>query len=260
MNARRLAALLVAVLVPALVACSSSSPNDGDKNAIPSGMPTDAAGLGRLLVSGVQHVTSAHIALDIDLAGQKLTGEGDEQLSGGRLQALDITESLPGGAGDLRVIVVGGKTYAKLPPSLNSSDKPYVVVSANSSNSVVRQLASSLDTALTSASLASVGTFATAAKSIEVKGTKTIDGIETVRYSIVVDVAKLPGTFPGRSQLQASGLKTLPMELYVDQQGRPIELTQQLSVQGQTVSTTAKITDYNKPVSIKAPPASQVGS
>jgi hypothetical protein len=254
-GSRRLALLALPAVV--LAACSSSG---GGGGGIPSGMPTDASGLGTMLQSAVGKISSAHITLDITLAGQQLSGSGDEKLSGGQLTALDLTESLPAGGGTIRLIMVGGKTYAKLPAALNSSGKPYLLVSKSSSNQVVRQLAGSLDSALSAASLGSVGTFTRAAKSVDPKGTATINGVQTVHYSIVVGVAKLPESLPGKSELAQSGIGTLPIELYVDTAGRPVELTETFTVQGQKIATKATISDYNKPVTITAPPSDQVAS
>ena len=256
MTARHRAALLT---LPAavLAACSSSG---GGGSSIPSGMPTDAAGLGTLLQTAVTKITSAHIALDITLAGEQLTGSGDEKLSNGQLTALDLTENLPSGGGQIRVIMVDGKTYAKLPAAFNSSGKPYLLVTPSSNNQVIRQLAGSLDSALSSASLGSVSTFTKAAKSVEGKGTETINGVETVHYSIVVDVAHLPDSMPGKSDLTASGIATLPLELYVDRSGRPVQITEEFTVQGSKVSTKSTVSHYNEPVTITAPPSGQVGS
>jgi hypothetical protein len=221
-------------------------------------MPTDAAGLGELMQSAIATVTSAHINLDVNAAGQSVSGGGDEKLSAGKLVALDLTENLPSGAGSLRIIILDGKTYAKLPSSMRTSDKPYTLVTENSSNPVVKQLASSLDSALASASLGSVRLFITAAKSLSVKGTQTVEGVPTTHYSVVVDISKLPSSMPGKDALTSSGLSTLPLELYVDRQGRPVQVTEDFKVQGQSVSTKVKVTGYNKAVSIQAPPADQV--
>ena len=255
-GSRRVA--LLALPAAVLAACSSSGGGGG--GGLPSGMPTDALGLGTTLQNAISKMTSAHIALDISLAGQKLTGSGDETLASGRLTGLDLTENLPNGGGAIRLILAGGKTYAKLPAALNSSDKPYLLVSKSSSNPIIRQLSASLDSALSSASLGSVSTFTRAAKSVDAKGVETVNGVQTVHYSIVVDVTKLPDSLPGKSELTQSGITTLPLELYVDTSGRPVQITEQFSAQGQQVSTKATVSDYNKPVTITAPPADQVGS
>ena len=76
----------------------------------------------------------------------------------------------------------------------------------------------------------------------------------------MVDVAKLPADLPGKDALKASGLATLPIELYIDDQGRPIRVTENFKVSGQQVTTVVTVSDYNKPVTITAPPASQVST
>jgi hypothetical protein len=275
MNSRRLCAVLA--LPCLLAACSSSTSGKGSTGssgasgsstgastgssaAAPGGKPTDAAGLGGLMQSAIAGITSAHIALDVDAAGQKVSGVGDEKLSAGKLVAMDITEQLPGGTGSLRLIIVGGKTYAKLPASLNKSGKPYVLVSGNSSNATVRALAGSLDSALSSASIGSVGAFITAAKTVKLVGTGTVNGVAATHYSVVVDISKLPADLPGKDALASSGLKTLPLDLYIDDQGRPVRVNEDFKVQGQEVSSNVTVTDYNKPVTVTAPPASQVST
>jgi hypothetical protein len=260
MPGSRRVVLLVLLTLPAALLAACSSSGGGGGAGVPSGMPTDAAGLGTMLQNAVSKITSAHIALDITLAGQSLTGSGDETLANGRLTGLDLTENLPNGGGTIRVIMADGKTYAKLPPAYNSTDKPYLLVSDTSSNQVIRQLSASLDSALSSASLGSVSIFTQAAKSIDIEGTETVDGVQTVHYSIVVDVAKLPDSLPGKSDLTQSGIDTLPLELYVDPTGRPVQVTEAFTVQGQKVSTKSTVSDYNKPVTITAPPPDQVGN
>jgi hypothetical protein len=254
MTASRRAALL-ALPAAIVTACTSS----GGGGGVPSGVPTDAAALGTLLQSGLATMRSAHFDLGIKIAGQQLTGGGDEKVANGKLVALDLTEDLPG-LGPVRVILVNGTSYAKLPAALNSTGKPYLVVSDSSSNQYVRQLASSLDSALSAVALSGITDITSAAKTFAVKGTETVAGVETTHYSIVVDVAKLPDDFQGKSAIEASGLKTVPLELYIDSSGRPVRLVETLSAQGQTAVTTTTVTDYNKPVTITAPPSDQVGS
>jgi hypothetical protein len=276
MNSRRLCAVLA--LPCLLAACSSSTSGKGSTGssgasrtgastgsaggsaAAPGGKPTDAAGLGGLMQSAIAGITSAHISLDVDAAGQKVSGAGDEKLSAGKLVAMDITEQLPGGAGSLQLIIVGGKTYAKLPPSLNKSGKPYVLVTQDSSNATVRALAGSLNSALSSASIGSVGAFITAAKTVKLVGTGTVNGVKATHYSVVVDISKLPADLPGKDALASSGLKTLPLDLYVDDQGRPVRVNEDFKVQGQEVSSNVTVTNYNNPVNVTAPPASQVST
>lgn len=261
MTARRACALLLLPVLVGTAACTSSGKGGSQTGSpVPSGMPTDAAGLSTFVQSAVAHITSAHVNVGLNLSAQTLAGQGDEQLSSGKLVGLDLTENLSGGSGSIQVIVSGGKTYAKLPKSLNPLGKPWLLVTPSSSNPIVKQLAPSLDSALSAVSLGSLSVLVGAAKSVAVKGTETIRGALATHYAIDVEIAKLPASLPGRSELAASGSDTLPLQLFVDTQGRPVRAGPELTVQGQDVSINVDFTQYNKPVTITPPPASQVGT
>ncbi len=191
--------------------------------------------------------------------GQSLNGHGVERLTAGKLSALDLTETVPG-AGELRVIQVGGKTYARLPASLNHSGKPYVLVTGNSSDPTVRNLAKSLDSTQSSASAGNAGILAAASDSVKATVGQDVGGVRTTRYAIVVDTAKLPATYPGRAALVQAGVTRLPVDIYVDGSNHPVKVTERFTASGQAVSTTILVTGYNRPVTITAPPASQVST
>jgi hypothetical protein len=58
----------------------------------------------------------------------------------------------------------------------------------------------------------------------------------------------------------AAGITAIPVELYVDSAGRPVQITENLTVAGKKTTTSATISRYNQPVTISAPPASQVST
>jgi LppX_LprAFG lipoprotein len=272
-NSRWIGALLTLPAACTLAACASSTNGQGSvaggTGSAPSSpssngggggsTPTDAAGLAHLMQTGVADVTSAHLSLEVN-AGQSLTGSGDETLSAGKLKSMDLTENLPGGVGAIEIIIVDGKTYAKLPSSLNKTGKPYVLITTDSTDPTIKTLATSIDSALSSASLTSVTAFVTAADSVTVKGKQTVDGVQTTRYAVVVNISKLPADLPGKDELGSSGLSTLPVDLYIDGQGRPVQVSENFTVSGQSISTKVTMSNYNKPVTISAPPADQVGT
>ena len=267
MNSRRILISASAVLV--LAACSSSTSGTPTTTGAAAGTSSGSssstnppvntpAALAQTLRRGIATIRSAHITLQITTAGQSITGHGDETVDAGRLRALDLTETLPG-VGTLRLIQLAGKTYAELPASLNTSGKPWVLVSTSSSNATIRSLAQSLQSAQSSA-LDSATVFVSAAQSVTDRGPTTVAGVAARHYSVVVDVTKLPSTYSGRSALIAAGIRTLPIELYLDSAGRPVQVTEQVTVSGKQVSTTAGVTNYNQPVTITAPPAGQISS
>jgi hypothetical protein len=109
-------------------------------------------------------------------------------------------------------------------------------------------------------------------KDVTKKGTATIDGVETTRYRVSVDVAKLPGGDALRQQVGP----TLPMDVWLDEEGRmrrqQIDMTlkaapgstQRSSTdassapQKVTVRTVMDFTDFGTEVEADAPPAGQV--
>jgi hypothetical protein len=220
--------------------------------------PTDAAGLARELQAGNASVRSAHLTMSVAAGTVTITGAGDELLAQGKLRALDLTETVPP-VGELRIVIDAGKTYLKLPTALNHTGKPWVLVSPTSSNPVVRQLESTLRSAEQSTSLDQFTTFTTAAR-VTRHVQETLNGVPATHYGLSVDIAKLPATLPGKQQLTAAGLTTLPVDLWVDRQGRPLKFAENLTVKGQHVSTTISIGKYDAPVTITPPPAAQVSA
>jgi hypothetical protein len=235
---------------------TASSGSASSSSAAP---PTDAAGLAAALQQGARSIRSAHLSLLVSAAGQTIDGQGDETLSAGKLQDLDLTETVPG-AGQIRILMAGGQTYVQLPASVNRSGKPWTLVSTSSSNPVVAQLASTLEQTQQSASLDQYTAFTRAATGLQVVGPEQVGGADATHYKISVDVTRLPETQPGREQLLSAGLTTLPVDLWVDAEGRPVKVTEDLTVQGQTVDTTVTIGNFDAPVTITAPPADQVAT
>jgi hypothetical protein len=109
-------------------------------------------------------------------------------------------------------------------------------------------------------------------KDVTEKGTATIDGVKTTRYRVSVDVAKLPNGDTLRQQVGP----TLPMDVWLDEQGRmrrqQFDMTLQAaptssersstdassSPQKVKVRTLMEFTDFGTEVEADAPPAGQV--
>lgn len=263
----RSAAVVVLCSALAVTSCSTSdagNPSGGNAPLAPSAAPaspppTDAAGLAALLRRGASSVTSTHFTLNMSAAGQTITGEGDQKLANGTVQAMDLTEEI-GSLGKLRIIIVDRSTYAQLPPALNQSGKPWVLITKDSSNPVVRTMAASLESVQNSASLEQFTTFTTAAKRVTLVGNESLDGTPVTHYSIEMDVSKLPNNTPGQQTLLTGGVTTVPIEIYLDSEGRPAKVASNFTAQGQPVSTVITLSRFNEPVSISAPPADQVGT
>jgi hypothetical protein len=160
----------------------------------------------------------------------------------------------------VQVRIVGEETFVALPKSLNKSAKPWVVVTSDSNDPVIKSLDASLKSAREAVSPDTASTFADTAKSLRLVGTEQVNGAAASHYSIAVDVSKLPAAYPGRDALMSAGLKTLPVELWIDEHGRPVRLSEKFSAQGQVISTVLNLSNFNATLHITAPPASQVST
>jgi hypothetical protein len=245
--------LLVLPAVALLAACTSGSSSGGGGS--PSGLPTTPAGLSARIVAASAARTSAHLQVKLSLSGATATGAGDERLAASRLQALDITLTVPG-AGDVRVVHIDRNTYARLPALLNPSGKPYVAVTPDSSNATVKLLAPYVGAAVTAVSPGELGKLVAAAPSVQVGGKETVANVRTTHDTVKVDPAKLDPTT--RDELDL-GDKQLPLDLWVAQDGTLVRVLLGLTVGGQRVPVDVTFTDYDKPVTITAPPADQIG-
>jgi LppX_LprAFG lipoprotein len=271
MTSRRLVAVVMALTGVCATACTSSKGNGtpgasmtsgstaASTSAAPSAAASDAAKLATRMQNAVRSVSSAHLSLNVSAAGQQVRGAGDETLRDGKLTALDLTEQIDEDI-TLRLRIIGTTLYVQVPPAINRTGKPWLRVSPNSSEPLLKQLSSSVISAQQYAELDSFRHFVTAAKSVKLAGHDTMDGRRTDHYSIVVDVRKLASQNPNSEALAQSGVSTVPVELWLDQRGRPVRLTEKLAVQGQQISVLITLGNYDAPVTISPPPADQIGS
>ena len=230
MRTRCLAAILI---LTAVAACSSSGKSHGQNS-------TSAAALAAKLQHSIAGIHTAELSLDTTFAGQKITGSGPATFADGVLSGLDVTATVPT-VGKLHVRLVGEKSYAQLPLLLNSTGKPWVLVSSDSSNSVIAQLGSVLDEIRAAAGLNSLVTLVKAAKTLSDKGQQTVQGSAATHY-----------VFTGNANALT--------DLWVDSTGRPVQAKRTVKALGQQVAVTIGTSAFNQPVTITAPPASDVGT
>lgn len=200
---------------------------------------------------------SAHLSIRVHFQSSTLTATGDEQVANRHVTAMALTETIPA-FGTIRLVQVGEKTYVQLPKSRRTSSKPWVLVRPGSSNPVVRALAQTLQSSGQLTQLDAAGIFVTAAKNLHFAGIDTIDGVTAGHYTLTIDVNRLPDSFPQKQTLQGVGLSSLPLDLWVDSDGHTRKVTENLKFAGQTISVAVELNNFNKPVHITAPPASQV--
>ena len=228
----------------------------GRTSAVPVAAGTRADKVFDRMAAATMSVTSLHVTSTISGA-LTIRSSGNEKLAKGKPVAFDLTATA-GGSAPHRLILVNRKFYAKVPASVTNSGRPYLLLSTHSSNPRIRKLASAFAASDAGSSPAAYSVIAKAASKVTDRGPATVAGVATEHYSVVVIPAKLPRDFPNRALLARSGITSIPVELYVDRQARPVRVTEKLTVQGHAVAVVATFGNYNAPVSISAPPASQV--
>lgn len=232
---------------------SSTTPSSGGATH------TTASALASKMLSAMKSVKSAHIQMAINASGHTITASGDERVTGGQVSAMDLNMT-GAGLGHFELIILHKKTYMKLPQSLTHSAKPWLRVSANSSNSMIASIGKSMSSTLDQTSVDYYRVFVQSAKSVTSKGPDTVNGAPATHYRLVVDPKKLATTQLGRSALKALGGASVPVDLWVDSTGRPVKVVENITAIGQHVRALVTLSKYNQPVQITAPPANQVGT
>ncbi|GAB2755656.1 DUF7537 family lipoprotein [Streptomyces bullii] len=164
--------------------------------------------------------------------------------------------------------VVDQVLYQKMPKGQAPGDKPWIRIDLNKVAS--RQGAG--DQSMSDPARSAAFAKAITDKDVTEKGTDTIDGVKTTRYRVTVDVAKLPHGAALRQQVGP----TLPMEVWLDEQGRirrqqwdmtlktPMPSSERPSAdssaapQQLTVRTVMGFSDFGTELEAEAPPAGQV--
>lgn len=257
-RARTIAAASVAALL--LAACSQTVSGTPEPAGVSGGsqtpFPKDVASLGRLL-QGNRSVHTAHIGLTEDAAGTSVTATGVEKLDNAQVQAMDMSESVE--SQQIRFILIGTDVYAKLPPATQiEHSKPWIEITSSTTDPTLQQLYAQFENSRTAGAAYSSDVFGKAARNLKLRGTSQFDGEQVAHYTMALDVNALPANFPNLDQLKQTGLTTLPLQLWVDHEGRTRKFEESLAVMGQHVRVTYQLTKIDQPVQITPPPASQV--
>jgi hypothetical protein len=191
------------------------------------------------MLAAMREKKTAHMVMDI---GSSVGAEADLRYAGNRT---DMRMSMDMGPTKAEVILVDNVMYMQ-----QTAGGKYLKIDSSdpTMGSILKQM-SSLGPE------SSISAMKGALKKVEYAGTDTVDGDKVTKYHVTVDTAAMTDTLGG-----AAGLgdlpKTVTYDLYVDQDHlmRRIDMT----VQKQHINM--RVSNWGKPVEIKAPPASQVMS
>jgi hypothetical protein len=244
----RLRALIAATAL--LVAACTSSGGSGTSSAPPTSSASSklATTVADAMRKGMAAVTSAHLVIDTGSLGGKSVG--DVKYSSGQATASQLTINAGGTA---HIVTVGDTTYAKLPPGRNTTGKPWVVVSNDSTNEFVRALSSQVSLVKAATSLPAVADAVGTATSITDKGT-TSQGHD---YALQLDPAKISDPNLGGA-LRDLGENPVPVTLVLDKSARPAQIKILVKLGTSSFPIVIDVSQFNAPLTITAPPADQV--
>lgn len=276
---RTISALSALLLVGSLAACGSADPKTA-----PAGSTATATGSGAsstppaepVALSGSQLFASmtqamaakktAAVHFESSFGTQTVSGGGAFRFAASDFAA-DMSVVLPG-QGKVRAILLPGAFYLRLPAAAGlQAAKPWLELSAKGGGNdpfskafgpLMDQLKQSFDPQ------SSLGLLK-ATTTVEPAGTERVGGVETTKYVATVDLAKAAALAKGAVAQQYrtlldSGVTTLQSSIWVDGQNLPRRFSTVVpSAQGD-VTATGTYTDWGKPVTVKAPPRSQIAS
>jgi hypothetical protein len=224
--------------------------------------PITLAGLTAKLKAGSSSVTSAHITLSGTVRGQSsLSAQGDQTLTDGKLTALRLNQKVAGLS--LTMVIVDDTLYVKLPVNARKNGKPWMKATEESADPSIRQLAASVKALRETALMSQSESLTESASLFRTVAVERFDGAAVTHYSMMVDITKVRGAAISdtmRKSLKELGITKIPVDIWVDEQGRTVRMAERFRVRGETVSLEVTMTRINRPVTIVAPPASQVST
>lgn len=245
----------------------SSSNTGGDSNG--GGGSVAAASLADLAKSiGEQtsETNTAHMKITADAAGQKLTGEGDMQMSA---DAAAMSMDMDTPEGSISMVLVDNVFYIKLPQELEPG-KAWLKIDPNDDNPMAKALGGMTEQMSKNADpRATLEQFEKAGEITDSKE-EDLDGQKTTHYTITVDVEKLaqnqedPTMKSAMDEAIKGGLKDFPVDVWINEDDLPVRFKMDMPTPDPTTGQSASVkmqidySDWGKSVDIAAPAPGEV--
>jgi hypothetical protein len=262
---RAVTAVAVLPLVLGIAACGGEQLTNSAGDSRPMPTPASAPASSPAPPKAAQpvvHLNRASFlpAINSGLAGQKTWRTTARMTAGGKTvmtitglqqaKPLAVSMVMSGEAfrgGQARILLVNGFAYVSM-PGLAPTGK-YLKIDAKSSDPAVASFGSMLDSADPTKTFKA---FDLGLRNVRFVRSETIDGRKLDRYTVTVDTATALRA-QGKT-LPAGAPKTLDYTLWMGTD----HLVHRMSFDMAGVSMLMTMTEFNKPVSIKAPPARSI--
>jgi hypothetical protein len=223
--------------------------------------------------SQAQRATSVTGTLDMEStgsAGISMQGTLKVRTAPSLAMELNLTkmsannQALPGGMSE---ILTSKALYMKIPALAAQTGKPWIKISMAQLNGRTHNAFAGLAQQIKQQDPLSAARMLGASKDVKAEGKATVDGVSTTHYhgtfSFRQALAMLPADMRKFEQQEASALGSgrIAFDVWVDAQNHPRKIVESYDMTSLGhVTMTMRFTSFNQPVSIKAPPASEVGS
>ncbi|MEZ5159321.1 MAG: hypothetical protein R2709_00245 [Marmoricola sp.] len=91
-------------------------------------------------------------------------------------------------------------------------------------------------------------------------GPAVVDGVQTMQYQITMDSAAMKNWLKMPKQMQRFMPKKAIVNVWMDANDLPRQVSQRLPVEGQSLDLTMKLSNFGTPVNAVAPPKDQIGN
>lgn len=257
-------------LVLALSACGGEE----------GGNPTGPTGNGELqsLIANVSDKTaenqSAKVTMDMTMSGKSMMSSEGEFRFAGKDTQMAMTTSVMGMSMEVRL--VDQTLYMKLPEGMKGGGgKPWVAVKPGANDPASQQLGQQFEQ-MEQSDPRRMLEYIEKAGTLKSSEKTTLNGGEVTHYVFDLDFSKIADQVGGgaglaEQQVQqlASKVKTLPMEMWLNSDQLPVQVSMNMTPilkaagapagQGQKAEMVVKYSDWGTPVEVKAPPADQIG-
>lgn len=242
MTLRRYLALAATPLL--LVACSSSK--GGSTPSTPASTPAtsaSASGSGiEQVTDALARLTSVHLTTDAGAVGGK--SQSDVTLSGGTPTAIELHAT----SGGQPVVVVTRNGVSWL-----QTGNGWTKVAPDSPNATAKKLSNPLGVVTLTNSLASlkaVGSLLSAATATDKGHDATLNA---EHYKLAVAPKKVDQSSTLGQLLSLVGGSEIPVDMWIDGQGRPVKIMMSVSFAGQQLDITVQLSNFNAPLEIPTP-------
>jgi hypothetical protein len=259
---RSLAALALPLLLGGLAACgsddegadpaasSSSSTESGESSETEAGEEVDKAAFVDDLKAGLQASTTATMTMHMDMGGQAIHADGAVDYTTTPPQ-MALTMETPAAAGEsIDMRLVEGVMYMNLGRMTKDKFVSFDLSDAANLPPGMEQLTSTMDP------LAAFESLEEGVQSVVFVGDEDVEGEQLGHYEVELDTSKIKqfSELPTEAQLP----KTVTYDLWLDDENRMRKMSMEMDLGGSPTATEVEFADWDEPVDIAAPPASEV--